>query len=248
MNLRFLNFFNGKPKLASEPDRSHWVDFHSHLLPGIDDGCKTIEDSIENIRELQYQGVKRIITTPHIFKELYPNTPEIIREKLIHVKTALIQNNISIEMEAAAEYYLDEWFCQNFQTMDLLTFKGNHLLVETNYMDRPHFLEQIFFDLQTSGYKVVFAHPERYNYLLNNYDAFHRLYDNGILFQCNLLSFTGYYSPQIKKAAHYLLKNKMISMVGSDIHRINHARVITEFKKTKDYQALMKLNLLNNSL
>jgi protein-tyrosine phosphatase len=243
-----FDFFKSKPKFSAEPDRSIWVDFHSHLLPGIDDGCKTMEDTIENIRELEYQGVKKIITTPHIFKELYPNTPEIIREKLILVKKVLLDHKIDIEMEAAAEYYLDEWFCQNFDKMELLTLFGNHILVETNYMERPPFLEQIFFDLQTSGYKVIFAHPERYNYLINNYQAFHTLYDSGILFQCNLLSFTGYYSPQIKKAAQYLLKNKMIHMVGSDIHKMRHSQTITQFKKSSDYQNLMQLNLLNNQL
>ncbi len=234
--------------MAAEPDRSQCVDFHSHLLPGIDDGCKTLDDSLTIIRELQYQGINHIITTPHIFKELYPNTPEIILEKLKLLQSALIQNNINIKLEAAAEYYLDEWFCQNFQTMDLLTFKGNHILVETNYMERPHFLEQVFFDLQTSGYAVVFAHPERYNYLINNYNAFHSLFDRGILFQCNLLSFTGYYSPQIKKAANYLLKHNMISMIGSDIHKIKHAQIISEFKKSKAYQNLIQLDLLNNTL
>ena len=243
-----FDFLKSRPKFADEPDKSIWVDFHSHLLPGIDDGCKTIEDTILNIRELEYQGIKKIITTPHIFKELYPNTPQIIREKLDIVKKALIDNNIKIEIEAAAEYYLDEWFCQNYDKMELLTLFDKHILVETNYMDRPPFLEQIFFDLQTSGYKVIFAHPERYNYLLNNYEAFHTFYDAGILFQCNLLSFTGYYSPQIKKAAQYLLKNKMIHLVGSDIHKIRHSQTISQFKKSKDYLELMKLDLLNNQL
>ncbi len=243
-----LDIFKNKPKLAEEPDTSTWVDFHSHLLPGIDDGCKDMDETLANIRELQYQGVKRIITTPHIFQELYPNTPEIIREKLALVKKALVENNINIEIEATAEYYLDEWFCQNFEKIELLTLPGNHILVETNYMERPHFLEQIFFDLQTTGYKVIFAHPERYNYLLNNYNAFHKLHDAGILFQCNLLSFTGYYSPQIKKAAQYLLKNKMIHLVGSDIHKIRHTQTITQFKKSKDYQELLKLDLMNNSI
>ena len=207
----FLDFFKSKPKFAAEPDRSMWVDFHSHLLPGLDDGCKTIENSLENIRELQYQGIKRIITTPHIFKELYPNTPEIIREKLTFLKNALVENNINIEIEATAEYYLDEWFCNNFQSMELLTMKGNYILI-------------------------------------NNYQTFHTLHDSGVLFQCNLLSFTGYYSPQIKSAAQYLLKKKMIHMVGSDIHKIRHSETLTKFKRSNEYQELLKLDLLNNSL
>ncbi len=244
----FFNLFQSKPKIYSEPDKSQFVDFHSHLLPGIDDGCQTMEDSLHNIRELMAQGVKRIITTPHIFKELYPNTPEIIRARLNDVNVALTQNNLNIDIEAAAEYYLDEWFCQNFKTQELLTVGNKHILVETNYMERPHFLEQILFDLQTNGYKVILAHPERYNYLIHNFSLFEELMDRGALFQCNLLSFTGYYSPQIKKAAEYLLKNKMIHMVGSDIHKLKHTQAISYFKRTQTYRDLVSLNLLNNQL
>jgi len=241
-----FNLFGSKPKAEAEIDQSLRVDFHSHLLPGIDDGCQTIEDSLENIRELQKQGIKKIITTPHIFQELYPNTPEIIRSKLAIVRKALSDQQIEMDIEATAEYYLDEWFCKNFKDIELLTLPGKYILVETNYMEKPHFMEEILFELQISGYKVILAHPERYNYLLGDFRKFNDLFDTGILFQCNLLSFTGYYSPRIKEASMYLLKNKMMHMVGSDIHKMKHASTITQFKKSKDYAELMKLNLLNN--
>lgn len=224
------------------------VDFHSHLLPGIDDGCSNVEESIENILELKKQGITKIITTPHIFSEAYPSTPEIIIEKLHFLKEKLIEKGIEIELQAAAEYYLDDWFCKNFEKIDLLTIGDNYILVETNYMEKPHFLTQILFDLQTCGYRIILAHPERYNYLLNDYEMFGKLFDTGILFQCNLLSFTGYYSPQIKKAANYLLKNKMIHLVGSDIHKIRHTKAISEFKKTHQYAQIIKLGMLNNTL
>jgi len=241
-----FNLFGNKPKAEAEIDQSLRVDFHSHLLPGIDDGCQTMEDTLENIRELQKQGVKKIITTPHIFQELYPNTPEIIRSKLALVRKALSDAQIEMDIEATAEYYLDEWFCKNFKDQELLTLPGKYILVETNYMEKPHFMEEILFELQISGYKVILAHPERYNYLLGDFRKFDDLFDTGILFQCNLLSFTGYYSPRIKEASMYLLKNKMLHMVGSDIHKMKHSNTITQFKKSKDYAELMKLNLLNN--
>lgn len=242
-----FNFFGNKNQPEIKSQRALRVDFHSHLLPGIDDGCQTLEESLENIRELQKQGVTKIITTPHIFNELYPNTPEIIRDKLQLLRKALSDNAMDVEITATAEYYLDEWFCKNFKNIELLTLPGNYILVETNYMERPHFLEEILFELQLSGYKVIFAHPERYNYLLGDYSKFDSLFDSGILFQCNLLSFTGYYSPKIKHAAMYLLKNKMVHLVGSDIHKMKHTTTISQFKKSKDYEALLQLNLLNNS-
>ena len=224
------------------------VDFHSHLIPGIDDGCATAEESIENIIELKKQGINKIITTPHIFSEAYPNTPEIILEKLDYLKEKLNERNIDIDISAAAEYYLDDWFCKNYKKIKLLTVNENHLLVETNYMERPHYLEQILFDLQTDGYKIILAHPERYNYLLQDFKQFDKLFDTGIYFQCNLLSFTGYYSPQIKKAAMYLLKNKMIHLVGSDIHKLRHTQTISGFKKSPEYAQILRLGMMNNSL
>ena len=244
----FFSFLSGKSKQDDAGIEPIFVDFHSHLLPGIDDGCQTMEETLDNIEELKKQGIKRIITTPHIFNELYPNTPEIIRGKLNEVRKALRENKIDVEIEATAEYYLDEWFIKNYKTMELLTIKGKYLLVETNYIDRPYFLEQILFDLQTSGYRVIFAHPERYNYLIQDFRQFHELFDTGILFQCNLLSFTGYYSPRVQKAAEYLLKHKMIHMVGSDTHKMRHTATITKFKQSKEYRNLLRLNLLNNSL
>lgn len=244
-----FSFFRKNIKTPEIDENSQiFVDFHSHLLPGIDDGCATAEDSIVNIIELQSQGIKKIITTPHIFSEVYPNTPEIINEKLELLRKILEERNIKIEIAAAAEYYLDEWFCKNYKEMNLLTVKENHLLVETNYMERPHFLEQILFELQLDGYKIILAHPERYNYLIQDFKTFDKLYDTGILFQCNLLSFTGYYSPQIKKAAMHLLKNKMIHLVGSDIHKLRHSQAISSFKKTSEYADLIRLGLMNNDL
>ena len=143
-----FNLFGNKPKADAEIDQTLRVDFHSHLLPGIDDGCQTMEDTLENIRELQKQGVKKIITTPHIFQELYPNTPEIIRSKLALVRKALSDAQIEMDIEATAEYYLDEWFCKNFKDIELLTLPGKYILVETNYMEKPHFMEEILFELK----------------------------------------------------------------------------------------------------
>ncbi|NUM32618.1 MAG: capsular biosynthesis protein [Bacteroidetes bacterium] len=241
-------FKKNKKTLTIDENLKIFVDFHSHLLPGIDDGCATLDESVENILELQSQGIKKIITTPHIFSEAYPNTPEIINEKLELLKSVLAEKKIEIEITAAAEYYLDEWFCKNYKNLKLLTIKENHLLVETNYMEKPYFMEQILFDLQLDGYKIILAHPERYNYLLNDFRQFDKFFDTGILFQCNLLSFTGYYSPQIKKAALHLLKNKMIHLVGSDIHKLRHTKAISAFKKTNEYSELLNLGLMNNEL
>lgn len=242
--------FSGKDQPGNAGE-SITTDFHSHLLPGIDDGSPDLETSIALIQEIAARGVKRIITTPHIYWEFYKNTPEIIREKEALVQSALTERGIDVHLSAAAEYFMDDHFVAMVESeAPLLTFNNNMVLVETNYLQAHPRLKEIFFALRISGYKVVFAHPERYMYLHNgkmekNYEE---IFDTEVLFQVNLLSFTGYYGQHIKKVADHLLKEGMIHLVGSDIHKMEHARVINQYKQTKAFEKLAALPLLNNQL
>ncbi|MCB0733470.1 MAG: capsular biosynthesis protein [Flavobacteriales bacterium] len=243
------SLFRRKPRLSEEPDRTITVDFHSHLLPGIDDGAKTVEDSIELIRELQYQGIKKIITTPHILGDLYPNNPETIRAAEAKVQSRLKEEGIDMEFHPAAEYYLDEYFLSLLERGDeLMLFDDKTILIETNYVEKPEYLEQTIFDMTIDGYTVILAHPERYHYLIGQHKRIEKLFDTGVKFQVNLISFTGKYSPQIKQTADFIANNEMIHYLGSDIHHMGHARLITEFKRSERYQELMELPIMNNSL
>lgn len=249
--MAFLSsLFKRKEKIAAEPDRSLSTDFHSHLLPGLDDGVATVEESLEILRELYGQGVRKVITTPHIINDLYPNTHEQIAEALHGIQEAVQEQLPDMQFSAAAEYYLDEWFIETYLKQDNppLCLSDTYVLVETNYVDRPAFLEEVFFELQLRGYKVVFAHPERYHYLLKDFRHFETLAASGILFQANMMSFTGHYGPQVKKAAEYLLKNQLLHALGSDIHKIEHARQIGFLKRLPVYQELLQLPLLNREL
>ncbi|MBI1222739.1 MAG: capsular biosynthesis protein [Bacteroidetes bacterium] len=230
------------------------VDLHSHMLPGIDDGAKNLEDSLDLIERTIKPGVKKIITTPHIMFEFYRNTPEIIREKLEFVQEALQERGIQVELEAAAEYYLDDAFIGMVKNNEeLLTFGDKMILIETNYIQSHPELLQVFFDLRIQGYNPVFAHPERYAYLTKPRDketlaAYERIFNSGALFQLNLLSFTGYYGPQIKHTANLLLKEGMIHLVGSDAHKSEHVRMINKLKETKLFERIMDAGVLNNTL
>jgi len=117
---------------------------HSHLIPGIDDGAKTICDSIEMIRGLKSIGFQKIITTPHIFSSYYPNTPDIVRKGLEELKAALLKENVDIDLEAAAEYYLDDFFENLLKTeAPLLTFSDNRLLIEFSTFAEPNNLHDV---------------------------------------------------------------------------------------------------------
>ncbi len=225
------------------------VDLHSHLLPGIDDGSKTLDESLAMIQRICSYGVEHIITTPHVMYEFYRNTPEIIRAKRDEVRAALKERGVNVRLDAAAEYYLDDDFLRRIQEEEdsLLTFGNKMVLIETNYIQDHPMRAEAFFQLRLKGFKPVFAHPERYLYLHSGKDfrQYHHLYDSGIIFQVNLMSFTGYYGADIKKVADYLLDQGMIHLVGSDIHRMEHVEVVNGLKRSKKFEKIMQLPLLD---
>ena len=241
----FTNWFTSKQKKAIPI----FTDIHSHLLPGIDDGVKTIEDSIEVIQHLSNIGFKKLITTPHIMSDYYKNTPYIIRTKLREVKSALSDANLQVEIEAAAEYYLDENFYKSIiENEELLTFGSNYILFETSFTVEPLLLKEVIFRLNSSGYKPVFAHPERYQYLLENKQLLNDLIDQGLLFQLNALSLIGYYSKQVEKMAEELIKRNAIAFIGSDCHNISQAHLLKKAYSSKLASKLDVSKLLNHTL
>jgi protein-tyrosine phosphatase len=215
-------FFNKKKPFLKDLIPNDFIDIHSHLLPGIDDGANTIEDSLRLINVLKDIGFSEFITTPHVIKNVWDNSRIIIEETLKSTCNSLTSNNITNSFKAAAEYMLDESFRNLFEDGNLLTLKENYVLVEMSYLNPPLNLYDIIFNLQVSGYKPVLAHPERYNFFHSNVNEYKRLKKVGCLFQMNLLSSVGYYGPEVAKAADYLLENKMIDFVGSDVHHDKH--------------------------
>jgi protein-tyrosine phosphatase len=201
------------------------VDIHSHLLPGIDDGSPDVEQSVVLIKSLNELGFSKFICTPHIFQELYPNTPETISLALVATKEALKIANVNVNIAAAAEYMVDEMF----EVKEGLTvMPGNYILVEMSYLNETPNMDNVIFDLQIKGYKVILAHPERYNFYHKAYEKFHRYKDMGVLFQLNLLSITGYYGKEVKRAADYLLDKHCYDLAGTDLHHTKHLEALTK--------------------
>ena len=141
------------------------TDMHSHLIPAIDDGSTSLEDSINMIKALNELGFQKIITTPHVMSDFYKNNPETILGGLELVRAELQKQNISVELEAAAEYYLDYEFEEKIKAGNLLTFSDNYILVETSFIEAPPNFKELIFQLQVAGYKVILAHPERYPFM-----------------------------------------------------------------------------------
>ncbi len=224
------------------------VDMHSHLIPGIDDGVDDFEESVAIVKGLKDIGYKKLITTPHIMSDFYRNEPEVILEGRDKLRAILKEREIDIEIEAAAEYYLDDHFENMLSKKNLLTFGDNYVLVETSYLNAPSNFIELIFNAKIAGYKPILAHPERYIFLYDDFGKYEELYGRDILFQLNLASLVGYYSKEAKKIAENLLKNNMVNFIGTDIHHIRHLDSLIASTQTPAFQAATGMKLLNNTL
>ncbi len=241
-----FNFFKKAPEIKKLP---FLVDIHSHLLPGIDDGVKSFEESLHILKIFEGLGYKKVITTPHVMSDYYKNTSESILNKLHQTRDFLKDKNIDIKLDAAAEYYLDENFIEQLMSNEkLLTLGDNYLLFETSFLNKPAFLEDAIFNINTQGYKPVLAHPERYGYLENDEGLVDNLKNMGLYFQLNYLSLTGFYSKSIQKFAVKLLKRNLIDFIGTDCHNAFQASEIIKSLGTRNMKLLMSQHFKNGSL
>lgn len=201
---------------------TNYVDIHSHVLPGIDDGAKTIEDSQFLLENMIQFGFSKIITSPHTIENIWDNTPETISKALQHTQENLKNLTEKVNLKAASEYILDDYFLSLIKENKVLTLKDNFVLVEMSYINPPIQLFDIIFEMQVAGYIPVLAHPERYMFYHNNFSQYKKLKKAGCYFQMNLLSATGYYGKEVAKIANELLKKNKIDFVGSDFHHSHH--------------------------
>lgn len=226
---------------------------HSHVLPGLDDGAETVEQSVELLRRLQALGYHKLVMTPHVMGDFYRNTPDAIRAALARLQQAAQQAGITgITLECAAEYYLDEWFAQKIaQDEPLLSFGGQqrYVLFETSYINEPFNFQETVFNLKAAGYQPVLAHPERYTYLYGRFDDLVRIREEGVLLQVNLNSLVGYYSSGARQVAEKLVDAGLVDMLGTDAHHVKHLETIRGKVLSTDYLAkALTLPLLNNTL
>ncbi len=225
------------------------ADLHSHLIPAIDDGSQDITTSVQLIKGLMQLGYKKIITTPHILWEMYPNTQDVIINGCAEVNKVLSEQNITIELSAAAEYYMDEHFFEELTNkIPLLTLKDRLLLVEFSMMTAPFDLNDILFELQLQNYQPVIAHPERYIYLRNKKEFFDELKNQGCLFQLNLLSLTGHYGASVQELAEYLVKKEYYDYAGTDLHNERHLQSLQKLSSSIYLSRLKDSGRLQNHL
>ncbi|MEC7864027.1 MAG: CpsB/CapC family capsule biosynthesis tyrosine phosphatase [Bacteroidota bacterium] len=221
------------------------TDIHSHFIPGIDDGSPDMGTTMNLIQEMQKLGFSKVITSPHVMSDFYKNSSDTILKGLTAVRTELKEQNINMEIDAVAEYYLDYDFEQKIGKEKFLTFGDDYILVELSFMEASKNLFDIIFKLQLEGYKVVLAHPERYHYFqMKDYKD---LVTRGVLLQINWLSLIGYYSSQIKNITEDLIAQDMVSFLGTDCHNMNHAALYKKCQTKKAWHDLYNSGKLLNS-
>lgn len=224
------------------------TDMHSHLVPGVDDGAQTVEDSIMLIEKLRAMGFKSLVTTPHIKYDHYPNSTATIQTGLKELRLALAERNIDMPIQAAAEYYIDNHFMDLLEAKELMTVTDNQVLVEISFMVEPMRFHDILFQIQMAGYRPILAHPERYGFYHGKPDTYRELKNRGCLLQLNVLALTGYYGKPVKLAAERNLKEGLYSYCGTDMHHIKHADIIYGMMSSGILNELQRYPFLNSKL
>lgn len=223
-------FFKDKPaSIADSGILSGLTDWHSHVLPGVDDGIKTLDESLEALRYLDDKGVQTLWLTPHIMED-YPNTTEKLRNRFGELQNAWEGR---MKLRLASENMLDSLFEQRLADSDLLPIGDNadHLLVETSYFSAPMGFDDMLDSIMAKGYYPLLAHPERYTYM--DEADYTRLHEKGVRMQLNYVSLIGGYGETARKKSIWLLKNGFIDVLGSDLHRVKSNQTLIAQKPSK---------------
>ena len=224
------------------------IDFHSHILPGIDDGSKNLEQSIAMVNEAKKVGFTKIISTSH-YMENYYECNEKNRKELLEQ----VQKNVNgIELRLGNEIYITNNIIELLQNGQASSINGTkYVLFEFPLITtRPMNDKEVIYRLVENGYIPIIAHPERYPFIQENPDYLFELEEMGALFQANYGSIIGMYGLKAKKTLKILLKNNLISFFGSDVHRPEQVynkmpKIIKKLKKiisNEEFEEFTEIN------
>lgn len=242
-----ISFFSKKPKLVDLIPQG-FIDIHSHVLPKIDDGSKSMEETTLLLEKMAVLGFEKCIVTPHTMTNVWDNSTGFIEDTFEKTKRKLPSHLAKMLVKASSEYMMDESFLERLQNHTLLTIKDTIVLIEMSYLNPAVDLKNILFQLQMKGYTPLLAHPERYLYFHNTKKDYLKLKELGCLFQLNLLSTVGYYGKPVADAADYLLSNNLIDYVGSDIHHKRHVDGFHEKIRIKSKNQLIEAIAKNSEM
>ena len=220
-----FSFFTKKQYLIDHLEG--FVDIHNHILPGIDDGAKTVEDSLALIKGFAEFGVTDFICTPHIMENYYPNTPETVNKALSLLHNALKINDLShVHVRAAAEHMIDAGFEGRLEEHKIMPLADNYILIEMSYLQPSLNLFDMVEKISENKLYPILAHPERYSFLHKKFQAYQDYKEKGLLMQLNLLSLSKYYGEDVQKTGYKLLEGGLIDFLGTDVHNENQLKAL----------------------
>lgn len=227
--------FRKRQTLAQSGFFRGFVDWHCHILPGVDDGVQTMDEALHILAAYERLGIREVWLTPHIMEDI-PNPTARLRERFAELLAAYKGN---VVLNLAAENMLDKLLEERLEQGDLLPLgkDGRHLLVETSYFNPPMGLDDILRRIQAKGYYPLLAHPERYIYMEENDYA--RLKSMHIKFQLNLFSLMDLYGKEVRKRAKELQSKGMYDYIGTDLHRIAVLNNLLEKRNPSDSWRLL---------
>ncbi len=210
-----MSIFSTLFRTSQKVDFLGFTDWHCHILPGVDDGVETIDETLSILSEYERMGIERVWLTPHIMED-FPNSTSLLRDRFAELKEHYKGN---IRLNLAAEHMIDNLFTERLEADDVLPIgeKQNMILVETSYFCPPLRLHNTLERIKSKGYHPLLAHPERYAYM-NSMSEYERLKNMGVLFQLNLLSLAGFYGGDVKEKSCRMLKQGMYDRFGTDLH------------------------------
>jgi tyrosine-protein phosphatase YwqE len=244
----FSQLFGNKKKYDSFADLGLLgCDMHSHFIPAIDDGSKSVDETMAMLQSLADLGITQFITTPHIMGDFYQNSPETILPGLEKIRAAIKEAGHNWKIKAAAEYYMDHEFLSKLDSGPLMTVSKNKVLVEFSYVNRPNNMKDMLFALKINCYQPIVAHPERYPYLYTSMKEYEELLDFQVEFQLNLGSITGMYSLGAQKIALELMKRQWVTYVGTDMHNMKNYPFYEALLDHPDFIELVHSGKLKNA-
>ena len=224
------------------------IDIHSHLLYGIDDGSKSIDESVSIIKHMSEVGYTDIILTPHYIVDSHYDSPRSDNIVLMNsLKKALLDNKIDVNLYLGNEIYMDDDIDELLDEGKISSLNDSgFLLIELPMNGEYEGYIDVFEYLIGKGYQVILAHPERYHSFQKDFNRVYELEKIGVYFQSNIESILGSYGKGAIKTVKRLLKEKKISFLASDIHHRKHdyGKFNRAFKKIRRYVSKEDLELL----
>jgi tyrosine-protein phosphatase YwqE len=245
-----FNIFKPKVKTAIPTFAPLEVDIHSHILPGVDDGSKSNEESIVCMQVMHDAGFKNIICTPHYQYPRFPNEESDILNRYDNLKLNIMSikpANIPQFKGVAGDYRVDSGFSQRIEQNKFLLVGNRFLLIEFSLHQQVMGLEQIMFDIQMKNHEIILAHPERYPYYSSSAPKLQQFKDMGVYFQVNILSLIGFYGDGPRRKAFEMIEKGWVEFLGTDMHNTLYAQALIDASHDRKIIKLMEKHKFLNS-